>query len=505
MAYNLSRNSRVFVTTNLSTASGQTVLNGLTSVGTGEVLAAGFTKNNLWEIQVLDGFKFTQGTNVTNIQIKEAGNAPIRGQRAFNTALNPVDITFSTYIRPRLASGQATAEERVLWNALMGSVGIEATQAPGGSTITGTTVGGTPTGSITRASTTASTCTIAGAAMTASLTAGNIYNIVGATGTSAGQANTAIKVVSNSATSVVFDFLTAPAAALGTTLSGVTVGAAVKFAEGAWTENVTTGGAASYGLVSTAASNKNQLQAIGFIFIVDDACYTIDNCAIDQAQVDFGLDAIAMVAWTAKGTKLNQATAAPTLSAVQDPVFSGSLTGTATGKVVSANYITNKLSTVTLQSNLGGIAGTPYNVVLTGGSLTIANGITYVTPSNLGVVNVPIGYFTGTRAISGTMNAYLRTGAGQVSELLAGMLANIGTSAETYYRLQIEIGGASAGTRVEFDMPGTVIGVPSVDVADVISTAITFNAQSTDTAIGAVGANYDLENTNDLTVRYYSV
>lgn len=114
MAYNLARNSRVFVTTNLNTA-------------TGAVLTTGLSTTNTWEIQVLDGFKFAQATNTTNIQIKEAGATPIRGQRAFNTALNPADITFSTYIRPRLNGAQATAEERVLWNALLGSVGITGT------------------------------------------------------------------------------------------------------------------------------------------------------------------------------------------------------------------------------------------------------------------------------------------------------------------------------------------------------------------------------------------
>lgn len=492
MAYNLARNSRVFVTTNLNTA-------------TGAVLTTGLTANNTWEIQVLDGFSFSQGTNTANIQINEAGVAPIRGQRAFNTALNPVEISFSTYIRPHLVSNQSTAEERVLWNALMGSVGIEGT-VQAGSTVTGVTLGGTPATTITRATATASLCTISGSTLS-TLSVGGIYNVTGLTGANAPLANTPIKVVTSTASSLVFDFLTAPDSALGTTLTSVVVSAAVKFTQAAWQEYPTaTGVTTSYGQVTSAGSNKNQLQALGFIFIVDGTTYTIDNCALDQAQIDFGLDAIAMIAWTAKGTKLNQLSTAVTLdnTAPALPVLAGGLTGTATGKVTTANYITNKLSTVTLQSNLGGISGTAYSVVLTGGSISIANNINYVTPNNIGTLNLPIGYYTGTRSVSGTMNAYLRTGANNpTATLLQDILTASTTATDTKYRLQIEVGGSTNGTRVELNMPGAMIGIPSVDIADVVSTAITFNAQSTATAIA--GNTYDIENTNDVTVRYYSL
>lgn len=489
MAYNLSRNSRVFVTTNLNTA-------------TGAVLTTGLTTANTWEVQVLDGFKFSQGTNQTTININEASSAPVRGSRAFNTALNPVDITFSTYMRPRLNAAQATAEERVLWNALLGSVGIEGT-TQAGAVVTASAFTGT-LATATRASTTASQVTISSAlTVTPAPVTGEVYTVKGVTGTGAMYWNQPVKIVSYTAgTSIVLEYLTAPPAAATTVSPAWTT--AVKLDKAAWVENPTaTGVTTSYAQVTSAQSNRNQLQAIGFIFIVDNAAYTIDNCAIDQAQIDFGLDAISMVAWTAKGTKLNQLASLPVLSAATDPVFSGSLTGTATGKVTTANYITNKLSTVTLKSNLGGIGGTTYKVVLTGGSVQIVNNINYVTPANIGVVNQPIGYFTGARAISGTMNAYLKTGTGETADLLNNMLSNIATASETKFSAQIEIGGSNNGTRVEFEMPGCMLGIPSVDVADVISTAITFNAQSTDSAIA--GNTYDIENTNDVSIRYYSL
>lgn len=490
MAYNLARNSRVFVTTNVNTA-------------TGVVLTTGLTTLNTWEIQVLDGFKFVQNTNTQNIQINEAGNTPIRGQQAFNTALNPVDITFSTYIRPysNANASAVTAEERTLWNALLGYVGIEGT-TQAGSVVSATTLGGTPS-TLTRAATDSPRVTFTGSTLNTSFTVNNTYNISGLTGSSAAAFNTPVKVVSSAAGALVVDYLTAPMGGGTAPITNVTATAAVKFTQSAWQENAA--GAGTYAFCSSAHSNKNQLQPIGFIFVVDNAAYTIDNCAMDQAQIDFSLDGIATVAWTAKGTKLNQLTAAPTMSAATDPVFSGSITGTAKGKNVNAGYITNKLSTTTLTSNIDGISGTAYSVVLTGGSISIANNINYVTPANIGTVNVPIGYFTGTRAVSGSLNAYLRTGASgtpwDTSTLLKDLLASTNASS-TKFNLQVEVGGASNTTKIELDMTGCMIGIPTVDIADVVSTTISFTAQGTNAT--TTGNTYDIENTNDIMIRYYS-
>jgi hypothetical protein len=458
MAYNLARNSRVFVTTNVSTASGQTVISPTgtgTSTGPGQILASGMTIANTFEIQVLDGFKFSQGTNTANIQIKEAGAAPIRGQRAFNTALNPVDITFSTYIRPRQKSSQATAEERVLWNALMGPVGISGT-TQSGSLITAATVGGTIT-NINRTATTTGVATITGTALTATnINAGDtVYIKTNSTTANATAWNGPAVIGTVGATAITCTYLTVPDVAGGTTATAT----AITLDKAAWVEMPVAGSNVTYTELTSAFSNKNQMQAIGFIFVVDNSTYVIENCALDQAQIDFGLDAIAMVAWTAKGTKLIQVNSNSVLTdsnAGTDSatvVFTvGNLLGTAQGKVTTANYITNKLSTVQVKSNIGNVAdtgGTAYSVVLTGGSITVANNITYVTPNNIGVVNIPIGYFTGNRAISGTMNAYLRTGTNETAQLLTDILSGAATATDTKYRMQIEVGGLSNTTRVE--------------------------------------------------------
>jgi hypothetical protein len=111
MSLNLVRNSRVFFTTNISTA-------------TGAVITTGALATNTFELQVLDGFSFSQTTNSETVSISEAGSTPNRGSRSFNTSLAPVDFSFTTYIRPSKPASTVVAEEQVLWNALLGNSAI---------------------------------------------------------------------------------------------------------------------------------------------------------------------------------------------------------------------------------------------------------------------------------------------------------------------------------------------------------------------------------------------
>lgn len=374
MSFNLIRNSRVFFTTNVNAE-------------TGVVAATGFLPANTREIQVLDGFSFSQNTTSETVTLNEAGATPVRGQRSFNTALEPVDFSFSTYIRPADGGTNITAEESVLWNSLLGTASI----GSGGA---------------------------------------------------------------------------------------------------AWTEDTT------HATVVATNSQAHQLTKFGLIIVIDGVSYIIDNCALDTATIDFGLDAISMVAWAGKGSILRQI-AGLTATTGGTVTFGGGLTGTAKGKDVNAAYIANKLSTLTIKEGIDG-TGTTYTVALTGGSITIANNLTYLTPANLGVVNRPITYFTGVRAISGSINAYLRSGSGNSGQLLADMLAGSTTDVDPAFYVQVEMGGLTNATRVEFEMPAAVLTIPSVTTEQVVSTTINFTAQGS-----ATGA-FDIGAANELEVRYYT-
>ena len=374
MSFNLIRNSRVFFTTNVDAQ-------------TGVVAASGFLATNTREIQVLDGFSFSQNTTAETVTLNEAGAAPVRGQRSFNTALEPVDFSMSTYMRPADGGTNITAEESVLWNALF------ATDPIGG---------------------------------------------------------------------------TNPA----------------------WVESTTNC------TLTATNSQSHQLQKFGLIIVIDGVSYIIDNCALDSATVDFGLDAIAMVAWAGKGSILRQISGL-TATTGGTVTFGGGLTGTAKGKNTTAPFIANKLSTLTLRGGING-SGTTYTVAITGGSLTIANNLTYLTPANLGVVNRPFTYFTGTRAISGSLNAYLRAGATNTAGLLSDLLAGSTTDVDPEFEIQFEVGGASNATRVEFEMPAAVLTIPTVSTEQVVSTTINFTAQ------GSASSAFDIGAANELEVRYFT-
>jgi len=374
MSFNLIRNARVFFTTNVDANTGAVIL----GVGGDTDHTATTTR----EIQVLDGMSFSQNTTSETVTLNEAGATPVRGQRQFNTSLDPVDFSFSTYMRPNGTGSNVTCEESVLWKALV----TDAADTAGG-----------------------------------------------------------------------------------------------------WTESGTSA------VASFTNSNAHQLQKFGLIIVLDGTTFVIDNCVLNTATIDFGLDSIATIQWAGQGSTLRQIES----PGISGTTFSTSIVGTFLAKVTTAPFLANKLSTVTLYDGISGNT-TAYTIALTGGSLTISNNITYLTPANLGTVNKPATYFTGTRAISGTLNCYLRTGTGSASaDLMDTLLTNSATDVNPDYNLKVSIGGAAnAATRVDFAMPAVVLSIPTVNTEQVVSATINFTAQ------GYTGTNFDLGATNELTVTY---
>lgn len=481
MALNLSRNTKVYFTTNVDA-----------NTGIFTDSSSSVASTSMYEIQVLDGYSFTQNTESQQITVSEAGVAPIRGSRSFNTALAPVDFSFTTYLRPfkQSASTAVTAAERVLWNALLGNKVIQPT--------TVNTVNG-----ILRASNTDGVVQITLSAGL-SVDAGDVINLVSTTTAAPGGVTATnswaqpYRVLSASTGTIVSaEALIAPPTGFGTGSPAVSAGN-FNAITGQWaTGPATSGNVFSY--TSTQGSQKHQLQRAAMIFVVDNAIYCIDNIALSQATVDFGIDQLATIAWTGQGTRLRQ------LSTITSTLLSAS----ATSATSTAAFIANKLSTLRLNGRVGGAdntaTATSYTVAITGGSITINNNLTYLTPANLGVVNQPVTYFTGTRDVSGSLTAYLKTGsddANSTGQLLTDLLALSASDTEPKYRAVLELGGGSNATRVDFDMPGTMLQIPTVEVQDVVSTTINFRAQPFDPVLG--NNTFQINRSNELWVRYYS-
>jgi hypothetical protein len=206
---------------------------------------------------------------------------------------------------------------------------------------------------------------------------------------------------------------------------------------------------------------------------------------LNTATVDFGLDAIATIQWAGQGTKLEQDTSASTIAAYK-------------AKNTQAKFIANKLSVVTMFAGVNASTGTSYTIPLTGGQIVLSNNVTFLTPQNLGIVNKPTTYFTGTRAISGNMTAYLRAGGGSgnySAELLDTLLAGSSTAVDTKYTLTIKIGG-STGTHVDIKLPAAMISIPTVQTDQIVSTTINFTGQS------YTGTDFDIEEANEVSVTY---
>lgn len=85
---------------------------------------SGMSGTNTWEVPILAGYSFTAETDVQTVTVSEAGIGNVaRGQQAFTNAIQPVNWSITTYMRPRWfasPTSAADAVERVLWEGIAG-------------------------------------------------------------------------------------------------------------------------------------------------------------------------------------------------------------------------------------------------------------------------------------------------------------------------------------------------------------------------------------------------
>ena len=329
-----------------------------------------------YEIGVLDGFSFAQTTGTQNVTLNEAGTTPKRGQAIFNTSLEPVDWSFTTYMRPRIDNLSVTdlhgMTEKILWNALASS---------------------------------------------------------------------------------------------------------------AETNNTTTGGITSTGASCTVdfeTSAKNQLLKLTGWFVFSDSSinYRLDNMCVNSASMDFDVDGIAQITWSGYASAVSHATAGNT------PTTAGNDTDGYAAAPSTADFILNRLSTVNLASSISGNSKN-YIFALTGGNVTIDNGISYVTPEALGVINQPIDHQTGTRAVTGNFTAYLDTATDSTRDLYVDMLGDVAAVPDitNVFDIELKIGGTAA-PNVIFRMQKAHLELPTLDTADVMGVTMNFTALEDGTFTG---------------------
>lgn len=264
--------------------------------------------------------------------------------------------------------------------------------------------------------------------------------------------------------------------------------------------------------------------------------YKLTNCVVNEATVNFEVDGIAMIDWSGSASLLDASTA--TLDArvaIREGVTSTSnfirnkltalqiyaggdrnaaqyaaLPGTSVtvtagaagvnGLITGNRYRINTLGTTVNWTNIGASAATVgtvftyngttttgsggivdtgiYNIIITGGSMTFSNNITFLTPEVLGIVNQPIGHITGNKTISGNFTAYVDAGiTGDSGDLFDDMTSAAARAIITNsFNLTFKIGGSAGATRLEINLPTAHLEIPTIQSEDVISVDVAFHA-----------------------------
>jgi len=479
MARSLARNTRLIVSTQSPAL----------------LLPANCTTANTFEVKVLDGYSFSQDPTTQEIGINEAGTSPVRGTLGFNTALNPVDVSFSTYVRPYVnpsdldatTANSADCIERPLWASAMGTL----------------------------------------ASWTTSITTpavGEIFEAQSATslqmGLGSSNNNELMKLylyfVLENTTYVVEDY-TSSTAEVDFSIDGISTinwsgfGSRLNEDE-AVHARITDSGDADFLTVSldntgdylgvpattTTTFLRNKLSTIELKDNSIETVPTIDNDAFVSAAGQ-------VITITATLTAGEQAALIggrahnTSATSTENPYATIVATTAATVTVSTAEDITAWAAADVVDYYAAGEhAGVVYSIPVTGATLTLENNMSYLTPEELAVVNLPLPGFAGSRVISGTFNAYLNTGAAGTGGLLQDLLEKI-EEVSNNFELIFHMGGGSTDTpRVDFTIAHAQISVPSTSVEDIISTEITFTGKPWDAGNDVAS----FEDTNELVINY---
>jgi len=213
--------------------------------------------------------------------------------------------------------------------------------------------------------------------------------------------------------------------------------------------------------------------------------YKLDSSVVNSCSVDFDIDGIATIQWSGF---------AKTLTDSGTSVPSDLAGAQAIGITETTNFIRNRISTVTL-SRTDVSPDDVYNLVLTGGSFSIENNVSYLTPEELGIVNAPLANITGARSISGSMTCYLDNDQtnSKSGELFADLVSDT-TTVRNVFDMSINIGGETAATpRIEFSLPTAHLEIPTINVEDLLTLEINFHGQV---------ASGNVDNTDEATIIY---
>jgi hypothetical protein len=194
--------------------------------------------------------------------------------------------------------------------------------------------------------------------------------------------------------------------------------------------------------------------------------YKVTDAVINECSMSFAIDGISTISWTGMGSAMTECGA-----------FYGVTAGNQ-GVSATNNFIRNRLTALTLVGTTPAITAT---VTLTGGTVSISNNMSYLTPETLGQVNKPLAHITGTRTIKGTFTAYMDEVSNGTIDLFQSLAEKANTVVTNQFALSFYVGGQAAtdlpnGPGIQIKVPTAHLEIPSVNFDDVVSTEVTWHA-----------------------------
>ncbi|CCI88562.1 phage major tail protein [Yersinia phage phiR2-01] len=221
----------------------------------------------------------------------------------------------------------------------------------------------------------------------------------------------------------------------------------------------------------------HELAMLHIYILTDKAWSYIDSCQINQAEVNVDIEDIGRVTWSGNGNQLIPLDAAPF-----DPDVVG--IDDATYMLIQGSYIKNKLTILKIRDM---DTDKSYDIPITGGTFTINNNITYLTPNVMSRVNIPIGSFTGAFELTGSLTAYLNDKALGSMDLYKDLIKTL--KVVNHFEIALILGG-----EYDDERPAAVlvakqahVNIPTIETDDVLGTSVEFKAIPTDLDTGDEG------------------
>lgn len=230
-------------------------------------------------------------------------------------------------------------------------------------------------------------------------------------------------------------------------------------------------------MVNFKDNSYHELAMLHIYILTDKAWSYIDSCQINQAEVNVDIEDIGRVTWSGNGNQL-----IPLDSQPFDPDALG--IDDETYMTIQSSYIKNKLTILKIKDMDSDKA---YDIPITGGTFTINNNITYLTPNIMSRVNIPIGSFTGAFELTGSLTAYLNDKSLGSMELYKDLIKTL--KVVNRFEIALILGG-----EYDDERPAAVlvakqahVNIPTIETDDVLGTSVEFKAIPTDLDTGDEG------------------